>query len=335
MQNKKVIIFVSIIILLVVAGLFQVKNNERSVPVESYTIAKAWWPAWDTLQIGLRRFEQANHSFHSIFLQTQDYGSALSDFQTNKADAATLTIYEALLAAAAGTPVKIVLLLDYTIGSDGLVAKKSIKSLADLVGKRIGVEKGTIAHFTVLKALQKSGLSPEDVKIDHFSNPELLHKAFEDGKIDAAGTFEPYMSTMSTQGNGHVIFSSAEIPRSICDVLFVKKNIARDHPELIDHWITAWNDALGFKKQEQEDFLQALSKLNGTSIADLKTAIEGIYFAEMVENRSAFGTPAKPGYLLDSLREMEAFMLKQGIIKQSLPLSEMIEFDGIRRFYNK
>ena len=37
-------------------------------------------------------------------------------------------------------------------------AKKSIGSVSDLRGKRVGVETGTISHFTLLKALQKGSL---------------------------------------------------------------------------------------------------------------------------------------------------------------------------------
>ena len=49
----------------------------------------------------------------------------------------------------------------------------------------------------------------------------------------------------------------------------------------------------------------------------------------------AFGTPDRPGYLLDSLREMEEFMLEEGIIQQRLALQDLIESGAIHRFFNK
>jgi NitT/TauT family transport system substrate-binding protein len=336
MKRKKFLLLAFLAFLMVVsfvfAGLILWKRNSKVIPSQSFAIAKAWWPVWDTFQIGVQQREMVEHSFDTTFLQKEDYVSALNEFQGGKADAATLTIYEAILAASRGTPLKIVLLLDYTIGSDGVVAKKMIRSLLDLKGKRIGVEKGTIAHFTVLKALEKAGLEQKEVQLVNFDLAGL-QQAFLHNEVDAVGTYEPYMSKLAREGNGYVIFSSREIPRAICDVLFVKEAIARDHPDVIDHWIQAWNDALDFKKSDPENCFRMLNRLNGTPIPDIKESFEGIFFCDLMENRMAFGSPDHPGYLLGSLREMEAFMLEQGVIQQRLPLKDFIEFEGIQKFF--
>ncbi len=104
---------------------------------------------------------------------------------------------------------------------------------------------------------------------------------------------------------------------------------------MIDHWINAWNSALAFKHSKPENYLQTLSKLNGTSVSDLKESFKGIFFTDMMENRIAFGTSQQPGYLLDSLKEMEAFMFAQGVIQQRLDLQNLIYFDGVQRFFKK
>ncbi len=339
MKKVKLLLFFFASVGLVITGFFLLKSTpwkgaHRAIPSKSFTITKAWWPVWDTFQIGVRQRENVKKSFQTTFIQNEDYGTSLNDFLKGNADAATLTIYEALLAASKGISLKIVLLLDYTIGSDGVVAKKSIQSLQDLKGKRIGVEQGTIAHFTVLKMLEKAGLDQADVQLVDLGLEEL-QQAFLHVKVDAVGTYEPYMSNLARQGNGHIIFSSIEIPRAICDVLFIKNAIARDHPDVIDHWIEAWNDILNYTGNDPEEYLRTLNRLNGTPIPEIKESFSGIFFATMAENRRAFGTPDNQGYLLESLREMEDFLLRQGIIKQHIALEELIEIDGIRRFFRE
>ena len=264
-----------------------------------------------------------------MFFETENIGVALNEFEKDNTNAAGLTIYEAILAASKGIPLKIVLLVDYTIGSDGVVAKKSIRSLPDLKGKRVGVEQGTIAHFTLLKALEKAGLNTTEVQLVNL-NLDELKQAFLHDKVEAVGTYEPYISELVHQGDGHVIFSSREIPRAICDVLFVREEIARDHPEVIDHWIKAWNDALNFKGSEPENYTRTLNRLNGTPIPDIKEAFKGIFFTNLAENRLALGTSDKPGYLLESMREMQ-----EGVIQQRLGLQDLIEFEGIQRFFDE
>ncbi len=313
--------------------LFQCTSNYPDGQSRSFTVAKAWWPAWDSFQLGVNQRENSPKPFRTIFLQKEDYIPALNDFKTGDADAATLTIYEAILAAAQGIPLKIVLLLDYTTGSDGVIAKKSIDSILDLKGKRVGVEKGTIAHFTLLKALQKAGLDQSEIQIVN-RDLKTLRQHFLQDELDAVSTYEPYMSELINRGNGHIIFSSQEIPRAICDVFFVKEAVVRDFPDVIKHWIEAWDGVVNFKEHERENFIATLSKLNGTSIPDLKKSLTGIFFTNLAENRMAFGTADSPGYLLESLKEMEMFMFKQGVIRQHIQLQDLIEFDCIGNFFN-
>jgi len=338
-KEKSIVVGLLVVCVVVVSLVFAGLTPWNRGPEElgqsrSFTIAKAWWPVWDTFQIGTRQREEVVKSFRTTFLQSEDYVSALNDFKTGKADAATMTIYEAILAASKGIPLKIVLLLDYTTGSDGVVAKTSIRSLTDLKGKRIGIEQGTIAHFTLLKALEKAGLDTTEIQLVNL-NLEELKQAFLHDEVDAVGTYEPYMSELVSQGNGHVIFSSREIPRAICDVLFVREKIACDHPELIDHWIEAWNNALNFRRSEPEDYVRTLNRLNGTPIPDIKKSFSGIFFTSLAENRLAFGTTEKPGYLLESLRGMQEFMLEQGVIQERLGLQDLIEIEGVQRFFNQ
>ncbi len=335
MKRKEYLLAALVLVLgLVVAGQFMCGCESAGTGAQGFTIAKAWWPAWDTFEIGVRRREKRESSFRTTFFQAEDYVTALEAFQRGEADAATLTIYEAILAASRGTPLKIVLLLDYTTGSDGIVAKNRIRSLPDLKGKHIGVQEGTIAHFTVLKALEKAGLDRTEVKLVNL-DLDALQQAFLHDQVDAAGIYEPYMSNLARQGGGHVVFSSLEIPRAICDVLFVKEALARDHPDVVDHWIRAWNDALNFKGSDTDTYLHALNLLNGTPIPDLKASFKGIFFTSLAENRRAFGKPDSPGYLLNSLREMQRFMLEQGIIEQRVPLEDSVDSGGIRRFFEQ
>jgi len=334
MNKTKSILVCLAVIGVVFAGLKLFRQGPQATQAKSLTVSKAWWPVWDTFQIGVKQHEKGRQSFQTTFNQTQDYGPALEEFKKENVDASTLTIYEAIQAASAGADIKIVLLLDYTIGSDGVVAKKQIQNLWDLKGKRIGIEKGTIAHFTVLKALEQAGLDQTEVEFVNLGT-EALQDAFVNNEIDAAGIYEPYISNMARDGNGHIVFSSKQIPQAICDVLFVKESVTRQHPEAIDHWIKAWDSALAFKHSEPENYLQTLSKLNGTSVSDLRESFDGIFFTDMIENKIAFGNPKQPGYLLESLKEMEAFMLEQGVIQQHLDLQDLIYFDGIQRFFNK
>jgi NitT/TauT family transport system substrate-binding protein len=335
MKKSNLAVIIAVVICTAVAGIIALNNPDPAAPTACFTISRISWLAYETLQIGVEHGEAAGGAHKTTFCPVDDINSSLRDFKDDRFDAVTLTIYEAILMASRGMPIKIVLLLDYTIGSDGLVARKEIGHITELSGKRIGVEMGTISHFTVLKALEKSGLCGKDVELVNFNDPHELQRAFIHGKVDAVGTFEPYLSNLTNQADGHIIFSSLEIPRSICDVLFVKESVARDHPDTIDHWILAWNRALNYKSNKPNAYLQSLNRLSGTPIPELKESFKGIFFTSLAENRMAFGTRENPGYLVESLKEMESFMLKEGVIDQKVPLMELIDFSGVNRYFER
>jgi NitT/TauT family transport system substrate-binding protein len=140
---------------------------------------------------------------------------------------------------------------------------------------------------------------------------------------------------MVREGDGRIVFTSREIPRAICDVLFVKANIARKHPDVIDHWIKAWDDTLYFKASDSQNYFQTLSQLNGTPLSELEDSFDGIHITNLAENRMAFGTQKQTGYLLKSLEEMQNFMLEQHVIYQPLVLQDMLDFEAARRFFHE
>ena len=108
-------------------------------PNQHIVIGKSNWVVWDL-------FEYSNHKSRYVTFQNYDtYKDIHLNYIKNKTDASLSTIYEAILSASAGTPVKIVSLLDYTNGADVLIAQQKVNSLNKLKDKKVGVEYGSIS----------------------------------------------------------------------------------------------------------------------------------------------------------------------------------------------
>ena len=93
---------------------------------------------------------------------------------SGEANAAMSTIYEVIQLQSMGHNVKIVALLDYTTGADMVLSHDKFENLYDLNGKTIGVEKGSISHYTLLQALHKAGLTQSDVRFEFKTMSELI-----------------------------------------------------------------------------------------------------------------------------------------------------------------
>lgn len=73
-----------------------------------------------------------------------------------------------------------------------LVAPNSpITTLAGLRGKRVAFQKGSSAHYLVLRALQRAGLQYRDITPIYLA-PADARAAFERGSVDAWAIWDPY-----------------------------------------------------------------------------------------------------------------------------------------------
>jgi NitT/TauT family transport system substrate-binding protein len=115
---------------------------------------------------------------------------------------------------------KVVYLTDTSAGADAIVAKKEIANVQGMKGKKVAATLGQCNHLLLEKALEKAGMTDKDIQLVNM-NPDDAGAAFAAGKIDVAVTWEPWITKVSGEKKGHVIFSSAETPNLILDVLAI------------------------------------------------------------------------------------------------------------------
>src|SRR5262249_13934412 len=77
--------------------------------------------------------------------------------------------------------------------ADAIIMLKDspIKTVADLKGKKVALNKGSNVHYLLVKALEKAGLSYSDVEVT-FLPPADGRAAFEKGAVDAWVIWEPF-----------------------------------------------------------------------------------------------------------------------------------------------
>lgn len=86
-----------------------------------------------------------------------------------------------------------------------LVPKDSaIKSLKELKGKRIALNKGSNVHYLLVKALEKNGIAYKDVDLA-FLAPADARAAFERGSVDAWVIWDPFQAAAEKQIGARVL----------------------------------------------------------------------------------------------------------------------------------
>ncbi|GGR20202.1 aliphatic sulfonate ABC transporter substrate-binding protein [Deinococcus ruber] len=83
-------------------------------------------------------------------------------------------------------------------------AGSSLKTLADLKGKKIGVARGSSAHYFLYRALKSAGLTLNDVQLVPLLPPDA-RPAFETGAIDAWAIWDPFLTTALQGSSARVL----------------------------------------------------------------------------------------------------------------------------------
>lgn len=80
----------------------------------------------------------------------------------------------------------------------------TVKSVAELKGKKIALNKGSNVHYLLVKALEKAGLKYTDVQTV-FLPPADARAAFERGSVDAWAIWDPFLAAAEKQIGARVL----------------------------------------------------------------------------------------------------------------------------------
>ncbi len=177
-------------------------------------------------------------------VESSSASDSLRALAENKVQGAMLTLDETLKARAEGIPLTVVLILDRSVGADGLLAKPDINQLNQLKGKKLGVETTATGRLFLQFALERAGLTMADVNLLNLSIDQHV-QACETDKVDAVITYEPSFSQITHMGWRNLI-DSRELGL-IFDVLAIRSdslqwrieaivNLTQAHLRAIQAW---------------------------------------------------------------------------------------------------
>lgn len=143
-------------------------------------------------------------------------------------------------------------------GSGILVPKdSSIQTVADLKGKTIGFAKGSSSHFLLISALEKVGLTYEDIT-PAFLSPGDARVAFEQEKIDAMVVWDPFTSSSEIHSNAKLLIDGEGLTTDR-DFFIANDDFINDNPDIIDLIIEEIAKAADWANQHHDELVTMLA----------------------------------------------------------------------------
>ena len=230
--------------------------------------------------------------------------------------------------AAAGLDAVQILALDTSDGGDGIVAKKEYKTLEDLKGKKVAMDTTGVAYFWFLYQLKQKGMDVSEFDVQNMASGDA-GAAFLAGNVDAAVTWEPWLTKIQKSDLGYTMVNSKEPPGVIVDTLAVDRKTLEANPEAAKGIAAAWYDALAFMKEHPEEAMDLLAKHLGEKKEDIQSELKNVHFYDQAENKAYFGTKENPGNLYKITKMVSDLWLKHGIIKKAVDAERLIDGSGL------
>lgn len=190
---------------------------------------------------------------------------------------------------------KAVVALDDSHGGDGVLVQKDVNSLADLKGKAVGMNEGSVSQFWFNILLKRAGMTEKDLQITNMTADDAA-AAFIAGQIPAAVTWEPHLTLVRTKDQGKVLIDSAATPGLIVDVVALTCDYIDKNPKDVEAFVKGLYKAVEFIKTNPEEAYAVMAKGVGGYLEkpeDFAEAAKGVRFYDQARNVEFFGTPDK------------------------------------------
>ena len=213
-----------------------------------------------------------------------------------------------------GATSKYILTMDKSYGADGLVATADIKTLDDLKGKTVALDKSASSYYFFLKALEGgSSLTEDDINVQDMGDTTEAGVAFMGGKVDAAIMWEPELSDALAEVEGaHTIVTSKDYPDTISDSLVVNAAYAEENPEVVEAVAECWYKAVDYLNENPEAAYEDMaSGFEEVTAEDVAADCEGLIFLGRDENAALNNADSKEN-IYQICKEMAAFWKSKG-----------------------
>ena len=282
------------------------------------------WPGWFPWKVSEEQglFTAAGVPVKLIWFD--GYLDSINALNAGQLDCNSQTLGDTLSSVAGGAELQVVLTNDISSGNDQIIAAPGIRTVADLKGKRVAAEEGTVDHYLLLLGLKKARISEKDITFVPLETGAAA-AAFAAGKVDAVGVFAPFTTQALKRPGSTTLFSSKDFPGAISDHLVCNREFVAKNPEKVQKIVNSWFATLAQIKAQPGPSLAILAKRAGVSEADYKAYDAGTTIYSLEQNRQVF----KPATTMTSLpfaaEQISAFLQAVGLAKTAPKLEGLLE----------
>ncbi len=190
----------------------------------------------------------------------------------------------------------------------------SLRTLADLKGRKIALQRGSSAHFLLVQAVARAGLRWADITPVYLP-PADARAAFERGVVDAWVIWDPYYAAAEIAGNTRVLASSRGLSSNNSFYLASRRFAERQGEGALPTVFAALTEADAWLRGNRKEAAQLFSDFSGLSLATVH---------RMLERRPPSPVAAlSPALLAEQQKVADAFQ-QLGLIPRPIRVADIV-----------
>lgn len=301
--------------------------------LERLSLAVQTWVGYGPLYLAAEKGFFVEEGLELVMVDEELDAARRDAFKAGMLDAEAGTIDQLVTKRALGTPVVAVAEVDLSLGGDVIVATEQIQSLADLVGKRVAFARDDVGETFLSYLFHKAGLSLDQITVVPMA-PDEAGQAFLDGQVDAAVTWEPWVSRAAGRAGAHILVSTKDEPGIIVDILTVREQLVRENPQIVKKLVRAWYRAVDYYRAHPEEASQIIAPYYRLSAEQYREQVAGLHWPDYEEAADDFGSADKPGGLIEVFDTIAFIKYSNGRIPRKPAASEALEPEILRTLYD-
>ena len=195
-------------------------------------------------------------------------------YERGQLDGCFCTVFEVLQARAnSERSPRIVRVVDCSQGFDAVLARPGIAAVESLSGRAVAVEPGSLNLYVLSRALERHRMSLGATRLVGM-NPGEMGEALRTGAVDAAVTYPPASSAIVTAGLARPIFTSAEIPGEVLDVLAFDASVLASRRADVDAFVRAYDEAVAWTAGHRDEAYRIMAAPERITPAELGASLD-------------------------------------------------------------
>lgn len=227
--------------------------------------------------------------------------------------ATSLNYVTAIISKSNGNDIKVISSYSKFPEAIGLLAgiDSGVSTIADLKGKKVALQKGTMLHEMLIKALEQNNLKVSDVEIIGMQSPDAANAILQK-HVDAAILPEPLMTKVISSNKVKLLKDGQDLILGQA-VIAARTDFLKKYPDIAKKFLQIHNEILDWSNANNEEALSLASKVNQMDIKAVKSLYPKFDFSLDIDKNN-----------IVKLQESALFLKSNNFIKSEIDTNSLV-----------